>query len=199
MKFNSEMDNIEFSDAHLDRVFKPAGRLRELNVSIGKLEKMKNVPKPVIMDLKKDLANQTTHFIKNTQRYKKNLEGFEKDHSLQSARPSKKNLKKYFKEEVKKARKDLHKKKDEKLHRSRKRVKRLLYIYNALDDAQQKKLRFKPNSIDKIQEKIGKWHDVHGLVNFIAERSISKQLGTQLKELKKQEKKQFNKCMSLSI
>jgi CHAD domain-containing protein len=62
---------------------------------------------------------------------------------------------------------------DKKIHSCRKRLKNLLYLYHMLSESLQEKLQFPIDDIDKLQDMIGKWHDL-----VIAEPILKKRMSS---------------------
>ena len=66
-----------------------------------------------------------------------------------------------------------------------------MYVYEMLPEKLKKEIGLNKTKTDKLQEKIGLWHDTWTAYNFLSRQSFSKQIKDTLSELKEKEKKQF--------
>ena len=87
--------------------------------------------------------------------------------------PKKKLIKKYFAKQIQKANKEPDHPVKKNLHRLRKRLKMLMYIYEALPVKLQKSFGLYESNIDKLQKRLGIWHDTYSAIQFFSRQRFS--------------------------
>ncbi len=77
------------------------------------------------------------------------------------------------------------------MHKYRKKIKGIIYVYNALPIKIQKKLEIDVAVFNKQQEWVGEWHDTYAAINFLSLGHSSNQKSDYISNLKENEKRQF--------
>lgn len=193
-------DGYDKKYTHKTKTLKPlyseAGRLRELQTNIHLLEELPHYPKVLLKRLSEDEKTLNTRFCNKIPRYLKALNDFKNVLELPPELPKKKRIKIYFNKMVGDAGNCLIDKKNKNnMHHFRILIKTMMYVYEALPKNLQKHYTLNQDYINKLQNKVGHWHDAHtAVVFFQPTKSISKNHITNL-EIK--EKKQFNSLLIL--
>ncbi|MBK9254410.1 MAG: CHAD domain-containing protein [Saprospiraceae bacterium] len=174
----------------LKSLFVQAGKIREIYININLLSTVPHSPERLLTPLKEKENILTQQFIKNRLRYSKLINDFREKVCLPEMFQPKKAIIGFFKNERKKAKKILRQKDRESLHRYRKKIKQLMYIYNALPKKMQNKIEWNETEINKQQMKLGDWHDLYSAINYFSNKNSIKKPKNILK-LKDKEKKRF--------
>jgi CHAD domain-containing protein len=87
--------------------------------------------------------------------------------------PDENSIKSYFKKKIHKAKKKLHSQERSDLHRFRKIIKELVFVYQSLPGKLQNKVKFDKKCMDIIQKKVGRWHDAYTALNYLAHQPVS--------------------------
>ena len=88
--------------------------------------------------------------------------------------------------------------KRKRLHRFRKSIKKLLYIFKALPKTARQHIWFNNKVLNKLQLKIGHWHDTAAAMLFIKQHNDHGNFNLYLSVLHKKEKRQFkNICLNI--
>ncbi len=189
LRFMKESSQVKISTTQLDILFEDAGLIREYSVNIRLLEKYKMQNAIVISILRKDLLRSEKNFKSRIHLYIADLDKFEKQKSITKLEwPNVKKLKKHF--EKKNSHLNIKKiKSRKKLHQFRMKLKRLLYVYDALSVTKKKLVKFKGKEIDQLQNEIGKWHDLFTAKQLIRKLNLDKK--KVFVSIIKKEKKEF--------
>ena len=78
------------------------------------------------------------------------------------------------------------------MHRYRSKIKKLLFIYNALPNKIKKEIKLNELEIDKLQKMLGDWHDTYSAINFFSQEQFPMNTAEYILKLKAKEKRQFN-------
>ena len=182
----------EYSTNKLKPVFFKAGQIREIQINILLLSLMSLPPFKLIEQLKKKENTLTLQFIKCSLRYVRLIKNFRKNVSLPGVLPDNKSIIKYFKNEKQKANKKIENKDRESFHRYRLKIKKLMYLYNVMPKKMQKEIKFNHSVINKLQQKLGDWHDTYAAVKFLSDGHFPDKTDEYFVRLKLNEKRQFN-------
>jgi CHAD domain-containing protein len=190
----------KFCAGKIRKLFKEAGRIREIQISIALLAILQNPPSALISQLKKKEKALTQTFIKNESGHLNGIRKFRKQIAFPETLAKKKLILEFFDAENSRIKKALQYADREGMHQYRSRIKKLMYVFNLLPERLQKIIELDKLATDKLQQKIGDWHDLHATIQFISEEYQSKKTESGLAELKNNETKQFsNLKRSLSI
>jgi len=190
--FAENLYKEEYSANKLKPIFVKAGQIREIQINILLLSLMFTPPLKLIGQLKKKEKTLTLQFTKYSFRYVLLIKNFRKNVSLPGILPDKKSIIKYFKNEKKKAKKKVENNDRESLHRYRMKIKKLMYMYNIMPKKMQKEIGLNHSAINKLQQKLGDWHDTYAAVKFLSDGHFPNKSDEYFVKLKLKEKGQFN-------
>lgn len=183
----------KYDATQLMSLFHKAGEIREMQINIHLLSTVPLIPKRLIAQLKKKENILIQQFVKNGAKSLLLIKNFGKETCLPEKLPSKKAIINYFKKERKKANKIIPQQKErEVMHKYRKKIKKLMYIYNALPERMQKLIKLNITEINTLQEKLGQWHDTYSAINFFSQPQFTLKTSQHILKLKEEEKRQFN-------
>ncbi|WP_317897663.1 CHAD domain-containing protein [Aurantibacillus circumpalustris] len=191
--FSETLFKKPFGKKKLDNLFHKAGTLRELYIIILLMQKSLPVSEKLTLPLMKKRTLLEQQFLEKIPRYIKEVRLFRKELSLPEKLPSKKVILSYFKKREKRADKKLHNRNRTTLHYYRRDIKKMMYVYEMLPKKLKKEIGLNKTKTDRLQEKIGLWHDTWTAFIFLSKQSFSKQIKNILSDLKEKEKKQFKK------
>ena len=190
--FAENLYKEEYSVNKLKPIFVKAGHIREIQINILLLGLMSPPPLKLIEPLKEKENKLTLQFIKCSLRYARLIKNFRKNVSLPGVLPDNKSIIKYFKKEKQKANEKIENKDRESLHRYRMKIKKLMYMYNVMPKKMQKEIELNHSVINKLQQKLGDWHDTYAAVKFLSDGHFPDKLDEYFVKLKLKEKRQFN-------
>ena len=193
--FAENLYKEEYSANKLKPIFFKAGQIREIQINILLLSFMSPPPVKLIEQLKKKENTVTLKFIKDSLRYIRLIKNFRKNVSLPSILPDNKSIIKYFKNEKQKANKKIENNNRESFHRYRMKIKRLMYMYNIMPKKMQKEIEIN-HSVNKLQQKLGNWHDTYAAVKFLSNGYSPDKADEYFLKLKLKEKRQFNALLT---
>lgn len=195
--FAEDLYNEPYSPIELKSVYQKTGEIREIQI-IGS---SKHLPKRLIRKLKSKESHLNKKFQKVIPWYIKFIESFRKGVTLPSALPDKQMIKSYFESELIKANQNFQNKDRDGLHQFRKSLKKLLFIYDALPKKIRKEVNLDKKHINKLQEKVGNWHDTYFSIEFLSYQNYKQKPLGYISKLRQKEVRQFNalftNCKSL--
>lgn len=142
------------------KIFKEAGSIRDAQVNLQFIfsqrntnEEYKTRQRSLIKRLEKEFCTGINSHVKSVGKYytiiRKSFSDIKNDCILQ-----------FFKKQMKKTEQALTDLTDKKrLHKCRKRIKRMIYIYALLDSTLKKKLKLNMAYLNKLEKAISQWHD----------------------------------------
>ncbi|MDQ0477057.1 CHAD domain-containing protein [Chryseobacterium sp. MDT2-18] len=190
--FAGKVYQQKYDATRLRPLFREAGKIRVSGISIPMLASDSGIPKKLISRLQKKEDLLVRSFISNCSKYTFLIRDFRKEISLPEKLPGNNIIKKYFKNEIKKATQLLKLKDREKMHRYRMKIKKIMYLYNALPPEIQKKIHLNEAEIKKQEKKLGKWHDTYSAMKFLSPGYLLMEESPGFSNIKEKEKKQFN-------
>lgn len=197
--FSKKVYGITHSSAKLKPVFKHAGSLREAGIKIEMAKEHKSFPALTLKKLiLKDKACKE-EFRKHIPAYLKELNRVEIRSKSSKNINETKGVVHFFTKERRKAKEELKSKKREDMHEFRKRIKRLMYVFDVLPKKERKYLKFNKEKFDKIQHKVGEWHDTTIFLNFIEKNGSTGSTNSLLKATRKKEELEFEQCSKIKI
>ena len=116
----------------LKPLFGQAGKIRELSINRNLLGELPEQPELLQSQLKSEEDFLIQQFIDSIPDYLKSIASFINSFTDPAVFPSKKQINKYFARQIVKAYADYEKREKTGLHRFRKRIKKLMYIYEFL-------------------------------------------------------------------
>ena len=178
--------------AHLLKpLFHEAGKIRGIQIHRHLLSSTPQPSERLIISLRNKENILCQQFIKNASQYIKLIKNFRKKACLPELLPSKMTIKKHFNILKCKADKMLQNIDRACLHKYRKKIKEIIYVYNALPKRIQKKLEIDVAVFNMQQEWVGEWHDTYATINFLSLGHSSNQKSDYISNLKENEKRQF--------
>ncbi|MDG1276071.1 MAG: CHAD domain-containing protein [Algoriphagus sp.] len=197
--FAEYMNKEKYDAAKLKPLFGEAGEIREMHLNIQLLSSAPQPPKRLITQLKKEKNILTQEFIENGSGYIKLVKDFKGGICFPEIRWRKKRIIKYFKKEQKKTNEILQNIDREGLHEYRKKIKKLVYVYNALPKKIQNKIDLNEAEITKLQKRLGDWHDTYSAIHFLSRKPLPLKTAEYVFKLKEEEKRRFNKLVKSLI
>ena len=173
------------------QLFNEAGKIREMQINIQQLSQVPNPPKTLVNQLNKEEKKLAQQFIKGASQYIRLIQDFKTKIRFPEKALSKKRTIKYFKKKKKKTNKSLQNIDKGGLHEYRKKIKKLIYVYNALPKKLQNKIDLNEAAIHKQQKKLGEWHDTYSAIEFLSNKHLPKNTSEYISTLKEKENRQF--------
>jgi len=193
--FFGNIHQQQYPDRHLRPLFHKAGGIREIGICLSMLVAIPGIPEKFILQLEKEKKKREEQFVKNIPRYIKSIRNTRKNIFLPDETIHKRWVVKFFKEEMRKVRKISGTGNREDMHRLRMRLKKLMYLYDALPGKIQDALKLNTRKINKLQEKAGTWHDSYASICFISRQEAPGMKPGYLSALEEKEKKQFKQLL----
>ena len=172
-------------------LFKKAGKIREMQINNRVLSAVPQFPESLISELKMKEDILIRQFLKNTSLYKNQIRDFREKASLSEKLPDKKTIIKYFEKESSKAKSILQNTDREGMHRFRKKIKIIMYMYDVLPLSLQNKIDLNEAEINKQQKSVGVWHDTNAILKFLSDEHPV-ETSEYILKLRTKEKRQFN-------
>jgi CHAD domain-containing protein len=186
--FAEDLYNEPYSVIELKSVFQKSGEIREIQI----ISSSKHLPKRLIRELEKKEKFLKKQLQRDIPNYIKFIESFRKGITLPSALPGTEIIKAYFENELTKANQDFQNQDREGLHQFRKSLKKLMFLYNALPKKIRKEVHLDEQHINKLQEKVGNWHDTYSSIEFLSYHYFKQKPIEYISKLRQKEVKQFN-------
>lgn len=190
--FAENIYKVKHDATKLKQLFLKAGKIWEMHININLLGAVPHAPERLITRLKKKENILTQQFIKNSSQYFVLINDFREKVCLPEILRSKKAIIIFFNKERRKANKILQHKDRESMHQYRKKIKKMMYIYNTLPKIMQNKIELNKAEINKKQKKLGDWHDIYSAINYFSHELFPIQTSEYILKLKEKEEKQFN-------
>ncbi len=182
----------KYDTKKLKPLFRRAGEIRELQINIHLFSTDPHPLKRLINQLRKKENILVEQFIKNGSRFEMIVNHFSRKACFPELLPGKKIIIEYFRKEKKKANKILRQKDRESMHTYRKKIKRMMYIYNFLPERMQKTIALNHEEISRMQNELGNWHDTYSAINYLSHVHFPVKLSKHILKLKEKEERQFN-------
>lgn len=180
----------KFDLTSLKSVFKKAGEIRECQINITTLSLLPTPPLKIIIELKKKKNSLQQKFIRDIPKYLQLVGEFRKNTFFSFKIPGKKIVKKYLNSKRKKAVRNFNSQDRSNMHRFRKLIKRMMYVYALLPEKTQKTVRLNKGLINKLQKEAGSWHDTYSTITFLSQKNFN-QKAKYISILNQKEIKQF--------
>lgn len=182
----------------LKAVFQLAGEIRQLQVNSILIRALEELPQQLLMQLNQQENLLYKDFVSNHLSFLNDVNTVATENSLPTELPGTKVLKKIFKQKQKQAMSMVKHPKRKRLHRFRKSIKKLLYIFKALPKTVRQHIGFNNKVLNKLQLRIGLWHDTAAAMFFIKQHNDQGNFNLYLSVLHKKEKRQFkNICLNI--
>jgi CHAD domain-containing protein len=184
-----EICNKSCNSNEMKPLFQDAGQIRTLQINLKILNELPHPPELPISQIAANEKVLTGQFMDNIPEYLTGIDKFRNDFSLPNILPDDK-IKNYIAMQVKKANKLIVKQVRENLHCFRKRVKKIIYAYDVLPATLQKTVVLNKSELNKLQKKLGKWHDTFSVIDFLLQQEFPDKI-KYISKLKAKEEKQF--------
>jgi CHAD domain-containing protein len=186
--FAEDLYNEPYSAIELKSVFQKTGEIREIQI----ISSSKHLPEKLIRELKKKENFLKKQLRRDIPKYVKFIESFRKGVILPSDLPDKQMIKVYFEKEFMKANQDFQNQDREGLHQFRKSIKKMMFVYDVLPKKLRKEIDLNERHINKLQEKVGNWHDTYCSIEFLSYQYFKQKPVEYIAKLKQKEIRQFN-------
>jgi CHAD domain-containing protein len=177
---------MKMEGRQLDSLFDDAGKLRDLHVLMA-LNKTFNKD-----SLFKDKFERKEHllsvrFKRHVPEYVTSIKQLDENIRIKDCLHDSGKVNKYFRKQVKQIHDPFESASN--LHQFRMKVKKLMYVYDALPSSYHIDSEVNRQYLDKMQHRLGRWHDLYTAVNFL--RSEKKVRTDQLEKLEQSEQRLF--------
>lgn len=172
----NDSEKIIKNFAPLKKLFRKAGKIRELQIHLEKLKKEKNEKPLLEKKILRKIEKENLEFINKRKKWTLGIEKtFPRIDSRISA-CSDERLSDFLKNQVEEAQNNFQ---IGEFHESRKKIKLVLNLHGLLSEKSKEKLRLNLSFLDKMQEKIGKWNDINQIIKM-----MKKKKSPEIRELK---------------
>lgn len=191
--------NADFSGdlVAIKRIFRCAGKIRNAQINATLINRYKPINKEFINEQHKIIADKSKTLDLETNMYAKihmslYHDILEKVHGIKNEC-----ILRLYKKCIKKLSHSFADPNNNpfKLHESRKRIKRLIYMYALVNNRLKRKLRINILYLRELETMIGKWHDSVVAFELFSESPINKQLSL---KPKRQVKKMLNAIITMT-
>ena len=192
LSFAEKVYQEKYDRSLLKSLFHQAGEIRVMQINLALLENIPKMPDQLITEVRSSEHIAHQKIIDEGSLHLMNLKHFGEQTRLPELLPAKKTIIKHFEKERKKAEQLLQHIDRENLHPYRKKIKKILYLYEALPKNIQDKIKIDIASIDQQQRCVGDWHDTFSAIDFLSSKGFFMQESDFLLHLKEKEKSEFN-------
>lgn len=194
LSFTSKLSGKLYYNNELKDLFKSAGAIREIQVMKALSAEYMLTAKINLDKLSVKQKRLEKEFLRKIIPFWDSIISFSTDVDIdENKKVSKKHLHKYFKKLIEKTKKLLVFDDRESMHMFRMSIKRLMYIYSVLSKKDQKDIKLNKLKIDKFQEKLGDWHDLYVLIEFLQNQPAFTYEENVIIDLQIAEKKRYDK------
>ena len=156
-----------FESDSLKTLFTNAGEIRQCQITIELLESISFPPQNIIQNLKQKQEVLINEFLIAIPSYLKLVNQFQENFNLNFRNPSEKAIANYLASRRMKANRSFNQRRRSKMHRFRKLLKKIMYVYGMLPKKMKKLLDLKVGLINKVQNEVGEWHDTYAAIDFL--------------------------------
>ena len=196
--FAKDLSKESYNTTDLKEIFQKSGEIREIQVMIKLLNSSHVIPEKLIDQLEKKEKNLKNQFLKNSSRHITIIKNFRKRVSFPIIVLDKETIQSYFETELIKAGQIFQNNNREGLHQFRKSIKKLMFVYEVLPKKIKKEVVLNKRQINKLQEKVGNWHDTYSAIDFLSTHYFSKIPDDFLSKLKEKEQRKLEALFSES-
>lgn len=175
----------------LKAIFQKAGEIREIQIMIKLLNSSQDLPEKLMDQLEKKEKYLKKQFLKNISKHIKSVKHFRKGVSFPPIPLDEETIKAYFETELEKANQKFQDNNREGLHQFRKSIKKLMFVYEVLPKKIRKEVDLNKRDIDKLQEKVGNWHDTYLAIDFLSNSNFPEMPVEFLSKLREKEIRQL--------
>ena len=189
---NQEHYNIN----RLKPLFHKSGEIREIQINVHLLSTLPQTDAKQIIQLEEKGAALCEEFKNMVPLYLKVIKSFRKKVSLPAELAGEKRIRKYFKNKLIKAKRNLQEEDRVSLHLFRTRIKEIIYVRDALPKKMQRLIIINKPYISRLQEKAGDWHDTFAAISWLSDQAFPAMDEVILK-LKEKESDEFDDLILL--
>lgn len=186
---------IKYTSAELDLLFKDAGKIREVQINSNLLLNFTDPPENLISRLKKKEVMLVLRFIKHAPIFLERMSKFREQICFLKKIQTKK-IRKFFDKSKNKANSYIERGNRIDLHRYRKKLKQIMYVYHCLPVHLQQDIKIDKEKTKRLQQKIGEWHDIYTAVNFISHAKVPKSYIRNIEKLKDKQLKLYEALLN---
>ena len=194
LSFITNVYEEKFELKFLKLLFNKAGEIRELQINVAVINFLPNIPEAVIIDWRKTEEENMKKFMKDIPKYIRLVKRFLIRSFLAFPMPNEIITESYIRNKRLKATKRFNSKKRVDMHRFRKLIKKLIYVYEVLPEKTQKVIGIDVKFINQIQKEVGAWHDTYAAIAFIKSKQFDEKFEC-ISILMKKEVDQFEKLL----
>jgi CHAD domain-containing protein len=180
-----------FESDSLKTLFTNAGEIRQFQITIELLESISFPPQNIIQCLKQKRDVLIKEFLIEIPSYLKLVNQFQENFYFNFLNPSEKAITYYLTSRRKKANRNFNCRRRSKMHRFRKLLKKIMYVYGILPKKMKKHLELKVGLINKVQKEVGEWHDTYAAIDFLILNNVNRK-DNSITALNQLEAKQFD-------
>lgn len=188
--FAGKMYGQSYEANALKTLYQDAGKIREIQLIISMTNKSSDYPELLVSVLHENEHDLTEKFVQNIPSYIESINSFSENISFPSALPKKKVIIQYLTKQGQKTVSELDNRGKENLHRFRKELKKFMSVYNLLPHELQKSVKINKSDLNKMQDRVGIWHDTYSAIRFLSKQSFQGK-DTLILKLGAKEEKQF--------
>jgi CHAD domain-containing protein len=156
-----------FESDQLKHVFTKAGEIRQCEITIELLESIWISPQTIIQNLKQKRDDLIKEFLISIPFYLKLVNQFHENYLFDFPSPTEKIITNYLDPRRKKANRSFNSHRRSKMHSFRKLLKSIMYVYGIMPKKMKKHFKLKVGLINKVQNKVGEWHDTYAAIDFL--------------------------------
>jgi len=162
-------DKVFHEFKQLNKFFRKSGAIRDLDVGIVLLKSFKGVNSALLLKLDQNRKQHVLKFISKIDKNKVAISKNKKKSSIHFNPIKDVFIKKIFAKKLKPIFTILLKdfSKPKKIHKARKQIKQLLYFSELVPKSVALKLNINTKDLNKIQGKIGEWHDTFNVKSLL--------------------------------
>jgi CHAD domain-containing protein len=182
----------------LQSCYKHAGQIRAAQITLGLLEHDAVTDPAYRRELETIEKKETDQFCAKGKAYVRCVKKITKSLSLEFQDIEDKSIEILYQKQLKKLSRFFSRSilGDEALHKVRRRIKNLLYLYKMLPQKMISKLKWNIIYLDQLQHTIGEYHDVIQLISFLQEKEAAD--GKMLTDIRREKSQLFRTIRSLS-
>ena len=146
----------------LQSIFKHAGRIRSAHINLGLLKRHRVTDPSYTLELEHIEKKESEQFYAKRNAYIKTVKQIRKVLAEEFQDVNDKAIVNLYRRRLKQMARFFRQPETniDKLHKTRKKIKNLLYLYRILPKKLAQKLHLNDTYLDQLQDVIGKWHDV---------------------------------------
>lgn len=175
----------------LKLIFCQSGKIRALQINIQQLANFPHPPLKLIKQLKQQELILTQHLLQNIPFYIEQIHGFYTIFTFHKSITDSTQINSYFHYKQQSVKLYIENKKRKDLHKARKMLKKMIYLYDTLPSKLKKDLTINIKHLNQQQKQIGDWHDHYQFIQFIKHHKTPEKLAPYILKIRQEEKANF--------